>query len=118
MTDEEHLERITNALATERLCSVLRDNGHVDDTEWLLAEIDRLADENQGLRLAAIQDEGLWSSQDAGLRAEVERLTAERDALRGGLIVAISYVSDSDAYGKLVNLVINSGYKMEATDGK
>lgn len=55
----------------------------LDDVPWLLAEIDLLAGENQGLRLAAVQDEGLWSSQDAGLRVEIERLTAERDAMRG-----------------------------------
>ncbi len=53
---------------------------YCQDVPRLLAEVERLADENQGLRLGAIQDEGLWSSQDAGLRAEVERLTAERDA--------------------------------------
>jgi hypothetical protein len=52
-----------------------------DDGRYLLGIIERLTGENQGLRLAAIQDEGLWSSQDAGLRAEVERLTAERDEL-------------------------------------
>jgi len=52
------------------------------DVPYLLGVVERLTDENQALRLGAIQDEGLWSSQDAGLRAEVTRLTAERDALR------------------------------------
>jgi hypothetical protein len=48
MTDEEHLERIKAALATARLCGV-QWFGHVDDTEWLLAEVERLTAERDAL---------------------------------------------------------------------
>ena len=49
MNAEEHRERIKAALATARLCGV-QWFGHVDDTEWLLAEVERLTAERDALR--------------------------------------------------------------------
>ena len=108
-------EYVTGGAAAEHRC----------DIRFLLAEVDRLADENQGLRLDAIQDEGMWSSQDAGLRAEVERLTAERDALRELLGRLYRQANDTDwdydlTVGRCDDLLneVRSALTKEATDGK
>jgi hypothetical protein len=90
------------------------------DVPYLLGVVERLTDENQALRLGAIQDEGLWSSQDAGLRAEVERLTAERDSERARLEAAVVEAALAErraelAYDAMAASVWPSQYDTETT---
>lgn len=55
------------------------------DMPYLFAEIHRLTDENQELRLSAMRSVGQWISQETMLRAEIHRLREMLDLERARL---------------------------------
>ena len=75
--DESVIQAIMNALA---LCreQIERERGRVDRAERLLEEEQKRSGELEALLADAVGAERIAAGEAAGLRAEVERLTAER----------------------------------------